>query len=385
MAIDRTDSQIISLLRVPLAIMVVFCHLNPQTTSLSHIETFRLSTVFDIIGTACSYVFAHTAVPCFFLLSGFLFFEGLQTYDTDIYLKKLKKRSISLVIPYLAWNTLSILSFIIYYFITDYLADTNYTTTLDYLSSISLHSLWDCNVWGSQKINWLGNPVPSTGPTAVTLWFLRDLIVVTVLAPLFWWLFKTTKKIGLYLLLVCFVSHIWISVPGFSIDATFFFGVGAYLSIHDLSLIVIAKRFRSLIIGLSIITFPFCLYYGGLRETAGYLIFPFWSIGFVGTLILLAGSIVEKKHWKIPSSLLHSCMFVYALHALPLANIGSIISYVGTNTARLIGTFPGSEIISYFITPFLTVGICLLCFYVIRALSPMTCMILTGKKYQKEY
>lgn len=385
MAINQTDSQIISLLRFPLAIMVVFCHLNPQTTSLSHIDSLQGSTIFDIIGTACSYVFAHTAVPCFFLISGFLFFEGLQTWNTKIYAKKLKKRCVSLVVPYISWNIISILSFYFYYLANDYLTNTDYSSSLHYLSTINLHSFWDCNVWGGHKINWLGYPVPSSGPVAVTLWFLRDLIVVTILAPLFWWLFKTTKRFGLYLLLLCFVSRIWIPAPGFSIEAAFFFGTGAYFSINNIGLFSFAKRFRYLIIGLCTIAFPFCLYYGGLRETIGYLIFPLWAIGFVGVMILSAGTVVEKKQWAIPSSLIHSCMFVYALHALPLAKIVSIIAYVGRNTARLVGSIPGNQIITYFVTPFVTIAICLLCFYIVRAISPTACLILTGKKYQKEY
>lgn len=55
-------------------------------------------------------LFTNVAVPLFLILSGFAFFRN---YNTGDYLKKLKSRTKTIIIPYLLWNTISMILTII--------------------------------------------------------------------------------------------------------------------------------------------------------------------------------------------------------------------------------------------------------------------------------
>lgn len=382
MTISSQDSQVISLLRLPLAALVVFVHLNPATTCLYHTnwDSWSLASVFEVIEISISYVIALASIPGFYFISGFLFFLGFRNWNIKLYLNKLKKRALTLLSPFVCWNIISILSFILFYVTRDFFCNQNYSDTLSFLSTIDIHTFWDCNSWGSQKINWLGVPIPSTGPFAITLWFIRDLIVVCLFAPVLWCFFRKFGRKGLFFLLICYISKIWVQIPGFSIDAFFFFGAGGYISTNEKSLSELATRYHRLFYYLTSLSFPLCVYFGGQRETIGFLLFPFFAIGFVGILIYWGTIIVKTTGRTIPSVLIQGCMFVYTLHALPLAHIGSPLSFIGSFMARLLYSIPGSQIIIYFITPIITIVFCLTCHYIVRRVSPTLCVLLTGKK-----
>lgn len=384
MAVSRIDSQTISLLRFPLALLVVFCHMNPNTTALAD-TNFGLLSPIGIINTIeiiLSYVIGHTAVPGFFLISGFLYFNGLQTWNWKAYLVKTKNRIHSLLVPYLVWNFLSILTFILLYIYIG-IKHNNFQQIQTYISSIDISSFWNCNIWGLQKADWLGNPTPSSGPHVVTLWFLRDLISVSVFSPIIFFLLKKAKLLGLIFLLICYISKIWIQIPGFSIDACFFFGTGAYIAIHNYSLEAVSKKNQWVFYIFALLSFPICTYYGGLKEHLGSLVFPIWAIAFVGTYINWVRILAEKKTIAASPILIQGCMFVYALHALPIAKLGSPLSWIGYKLSLFFRPIPGHELITYIFTPIVTTCICIVIFYTIRNISPYTCKILTGKTLKK--
>ncbi len=47
------------------------------------------------------------AVPCFFLISGYLFFKKLEDWNLDMWKGKMVRRVHSLLIPYVLWNILA--------------------------------------------------------------------------------------------------------------------------------------------------------------------------------------------------------------------------------------------------------------------------------------
>ena len=153
---DKThlQSQVISFLRFPLIVAVVFIH--TQITAIGGIKA-NLSAPFQFAGQFPIYettvflvaqIFARLAVPLFFIFSGFLFFKKCDEFNTSTYFNKLKKRTHSLLIPYLFWNLLFIV-----------------------LSSQFADSIKD----------WL---ILFWRPASLQLWFIRDLMVVVLFSPL---------------------------------------------------------------------------------------------------------------------------------------------------------------------------------------------------------
>lgn len=85
-----------------------------------HCSSFRQYTItsnaINVMSTMISGVIPSVAVPLFFIISGALFYRN---YDNSKYLSKVKRRATSLIIPYLIWNTLSLVFNI---FITKFLS-----------------------------------------------------------------------------------------------------------------------------------------------------------------------------------------------------------------------------------------------------------------------
>lgn len=92
------------MLRFPLAILVVFVHgfrADIDITEL-HASSFTDAAVYDYIRVFFSVVIARSAVPIFFIISGYLLFLKVEEYNKAVYFSKLRKRWHSLVIPYLS-------------------------------------------------------------------------------------------------------------------------------------------------------------------------------------------------------------------------------------------------------------------------------------------
>ena len=92
------------MLRFPLAILVVFVHSFGADNDIVQLHACGLTgaAVYDYVRLFCSVVIARSAVPIFFIISGYLFFLKVEEYGKQVYANKLKKRWYSLVIPYLA-------------------------------------------------------------------------------------------------------------------------------------------------------------------------------------------------------------------------------------------------------------------------------------------
>ena len=95
---DALTSRVVSFLRFPLIVAVIFIHCN---LLVKHPELETMPVFYFLVYITMKLV--CIAVPLFFFISGFLFFkEGL--FDFTLYSKKLKSRFRTVLIPYLLWN-----------------------------------------------------------------------------------------------------------------------------------------------------------------------------------------------------------------------------------------------------------------------------------------
>lgn len=80
---EQLQSKVISFLRFPLIVAVVFIHSQPHEViigGISLVDSNNLNT-YTYVNFLISGVIARVAVPLFFFISGFLFFKGVLTLN----------------------------------------------------------------------------------------------------------------------------------------------------------------------------------------------------------------------------------------------------------------------------------------------------------------
>ena len=73
--------------------------------------------------------------------------------------------------------------------------------------------LWDSSVW-SERTTWLGVETHNSGPVLLPFWHMRDLIMMVVLSPAFFWLIKKLRFFFILLLMAVYAFDIrvaWMS------------------------------------------------------------------------------------------------------------------------------------------------------------------------------
>ncbi len=194
-----------------LSLMVVCLHVP----SLNH---YSLDDGFGVIvESIISFLksVSQVAVPLFFLLSGAVFFRD---YTLKSALQKYKNRIKSLVVPYLVWNLINMLFEFIcsYTFISNYFVGREKTqiTLQNVLKGIFLHEY------------------------SPPFWFVQNLIIFILLAPVFYMLLKNKIVGGISIASVTVLYFFGIKIPEtifYRASSIIFFMVGAYIGIHYFS------------------------------------------------------------------------------------------------------------------------------------------------------
>ena len=154
------------------------------------------------------------ANPLFFCISGFLFFLGMERVN-ECY-PKIRKRARTLLIPYLIWNIVFVLWFVV----------------LQNLPGIS--AFINSDVVGSVFGSGLGQGFRYLfiKPAAFQLWFLRDLIIYVVLSPILFFFLKRTKWLVLVILFIASsLAFIFLS-PEVKVWGLFFFAIGGNMALY---------------------------------------------------------------------------------------------------------------------------------------------------------
>lgn len=87
---DRNQSAVINFLRFPLVILVVMLHAYTVTQNNVELNTGHL--IYKFLTYNFSLLFGSIAVPIFFFISGYLFFNPYSAIGKNYYIAKWKKR-----------------------------------------------------------------------------------------------------------------------------------------------------------------------------------------------------------------------------------------------------------------------------------------------------
>ena len=371
------QSKTIDLIRFPLAIAVVFIHSfgMPETADIQSINYAELTgmDLYNLLRVFISQIIASIAIPTFYVTAGFLFFCNIKEWSKQVYFSKIKSRVGSLIVPYILWN---IIAFVAFLFIQ---------TTLGYLNStpfsigtlLQEHSIfsffWDYNSWGEARTNILGWHTPATGPIDLPLWFLRDLIVATILTPAIYYLLKYTKVVGVLVLGAAYYSNIWTFIPGFSITSIFFFAIGAYLGLNKMNLVIASRRVQYPCYLLTAIAALGATYlYGSEYSTPVYHVYV--TTGVV-SFFNLGAYLLEQNKVHVNTALAKSGFFIYAIHTIViLPTINRAAAFLIPTDAPLLLT------VGYLIKPLLCTAICLGIYFAMQKYTPKLLGLLTGNR-----
>lgn len=373
-------SESINMLRFPLAILVVFVHSFGADIDVAGLHASGLTglAVYDYIRLFFSVVIARSAVPIFFIISGYLLFLKMEEYNKVVYISKLRKRLHSLVIPYLSWILLLILWTLMFKIGGILLHGKPWTGILEYFQENGyLHMLWDCSVW-EERTTWLGIETHNSGPVLLPFWYMRDLIMMVVISPVIYWFIKKTKIIFIISLLAIYVFDIRVSwMSGTFTCASLFFSLGAYFAIKKQDFTDVLWKWKKIICPVAIALMIYQTYTGSaMGDEISKMIHPWLVIFQSFALIQLASALCKyPKLYGMNKKLARTSFFIYALHPFILYNIISIINKVmPMMDTWYVMTF------NYLSAPLLCVGICIGIYWMLQKLIPEVLGVIVGER-----
>ena len=219
-------SRTFDILRFPLAVWVVLIHSGWSEVVISGV-TYGSGNlpIFRFLSHLICVALGGIVVPTFLFISGYLFFRS-GTLSRDEYQRKIKRRMRSLVIPYFVWNVIVLLFSFIYQSI---LAQRGYVfgsvkPVFDYSIADFFHAFWD---------------IKSGAPICFQLWYVRDLIILSILSPLIGFLLTSGKKVGCAVVLLIvygvYVTY-WPSFPP-SWSSVLYFIMGGACSLYQFRIV----------------------------------------------------------------------------------------------------------------------------------------------------
>ena len=318
--------EVIRQLRFPMIVLVTFAHSYGGVEEGFSLLTSDWNT-YGFLKLLLSQTLVKVAMPVFFIMSGFLFFANVDVWNIKVYKTKIMRRFKTLLIPYLIWNLLMAIK----------------------LKTFSWSMFWVYWAPAGIQIDWLGQEQMMTAPANMPLWFLRDLIVVSLLTPI---IYILIRKLGLWLmglLTILYLSGVYAFIPGLSAYAIYFFTFGAFLSIRKMDLIASLKRVEIPAYVLSVL-FAISMLLTYSTPIFSSLMLCFRLSGVVA-VFCQASRILTSTPRRFPSVVCNSSYFIYLAHYV------FFFSFIDTVFFTLFGTSIPALSIHYLLCPLVKVAI----------------------------
>lgn len=368
---QRTENKnllALDLLRFPLAIFVLIEHVFTTAGFYVHGKEIMLDDfpiLLEINNLIGGFVRGQS-VPIYFFISGYLFFHGIRL-SPKTYLNKLKRRIRTLLIPYIAWNTIALLFPLIFRLPCFSSILPNITAQETYFSLSKFVSYyWD--YWQSPVDN-------AIYPIDVPLWYIRELMILAIMSPIIYHCIHQFR-LGFIAILFIFwatITHWDLGYPNQLLTGLSYFSWGAYFSICKKEMVDTFKRYFSLSIALYIIL--------GILYAISQHNYPCYStllkqINIIFGVIFafnLAYYLIHTRFITVNYYWMSYSFFLYVTHKIvydrmlqlmyylikPTNDFGMITVYVLTAINLLIGS--------------------LICYEILRRLSPPILRFLTGR------
>ena len=312
----------INQLRLPLIVLITFAH-SYSGVRVGYTLWDGGWDTYEVLKIVVSQTLVKVAMPTFFVISGYLFFANVTEWNIKTYLGKLQRRVKTLLIPYIIWNLLMAVK----------------------IKTFSLNIFWVYWTEAGKQMDWLGNVQLMTAPANMPLWFLRDLMVVSVLTPI---IYIGIRKMGGWLLVLftsLYLSGVCAFIPGLSAYAIYFFTLGAFLGIRKMDLIETCLKFEkpsyllAAIFGLAMI----CTFRTPVFSS---LMLCFRLVGVVA-VFCMASRLLSCTSKRIPLMVCDASYFVYLAHYV------FFFAFIDSAFFTLFGISTSSMCVHYLTSPLL--------------------------------
>jgi fucose 4-O-acetylase-like acetyltransferase len=216
----------IKLLRLPLIVGIVTIH--SSLVPVGYPDKFFQAFIAGTWGGSC--------VAFLFILSGFLFFRNFNL-SLNSYLEKLKSRFWTLLVPYLFWN-LALLALV--------LILLNVPATSAIIQGHYKKYIAD-NIVATVTDSLIG--YKSGYPIAFHFWYVRDLIAMVILSPVFLLIARYIPYLGLALFAAPWLLRLELGFISIQWLGPLFFYLGCLIAVQNLDLSWL-DRHKKLIIGI---------------------------------------------------------------------------------------------------------------------------------------
>ena len=336
--LTKEQSKALSAIRIPLILMVVMIHILPARFE-------QIQSIYHVISEGISHNLCQITVPCFFFLSGYFFFLNTKGWNIKVFHRKIIQRAQTLLIPYILWNIIHVVTELIRQIVQNHV-----------MPSVS----WWYNLW--------------TGPIDYPLWYVRDLMCMVVICPIF---FLIATKLPRLASLTLYIG-LWLTYPllnfsmpiGLSITAISFFGLGSVFALQHIDLFQILSRHKLSLLILNITLLIIATYYNA------HAVHPI----LISCLCITGGlGMIHAAQWlcthpRVTESLNRwskYIFFVFACHAVHIINmvIARFALIEGDGIVK---------ILCYFSIPITTIAICIFMYHVLLRFTPRILKLLTG-------
>lgn len=356
-------SRVIDVLRFPLIALVVFYHAFDCSVTLPEGAYDWHQPVTDFVYWNLLHdSVATAAVPLFFAISGFLYFNGVASFGWMVWRKKTAARVFRLGVPLISWEALTLLFYAALHF-----CGANNATAKGLFGSA--HAAW----WWVDAFLGLTSVM---GPWLCAAgWFVRDLFFAGLLSPL-WHVLLKRRDTMFPLLGALFVLYLTVfaPVPFLGSRAMFFFCLGAAYAIHRRDFTADAER----------VAWPCAVVW-----LVGFVALRFWTIPYLPKIMpmlvipVLVGVVSRgvRKGWFRPVPwLAASAFFVYFCHVsmwlkVPLHFLATRVFVPYSDWACL-----GFILLNWV----LQIALCVSLFLLLRRFVPRTLVFLAGIRSAKK-
>ena len=197
-------SRTISFLRFPMIFFILYLHVVLRGWSDGHMVPGSVFFGYESVRFFFVESVSRIFVPCFFFISGFLFFY-YSDFSGRVYIEKMKRRFRSLLVPYLFWNFFVIALYFLGQSLISSMVSEETKLVADFAWKDWLMCFWN---------------ISDGAPINLPLWFLRDLIGLSILSPLIYWVVRHSRIFA-----VVFIGVLWFlwGTPTHYLVGLFFF------------------------------------------------------------------------------------------------------------------------------------------------------------------